>query len=95
MLSYSPAALNLDVVRHMPIAIVSQSGALAGALCTSLHRSGLGCSYMVSVGNESVFDALDALGWLVEQDDVRACHVLFISGSESERLAHIDRKSVV
>ena len=79
MLSYSPAALNLDVVRHMPIAIVSQSGALAGALCSSLHRSGLGCSYMVSVGNESVFDALDALGWLVEQDDVRVV-ALYLEG---------------
>lgn len=79
MLSYSPAALNLDVVRHMPIAIVSQSGALAGALCSSLHRSGLGCSYMVSVGNESVFDALDALAWLVEQDDVRVA-ALYLEG---------------
>ena len=79
MLSYSPAALNLDLVRHMPIAIVSQSGALAGALCSSLHRSGLGCSYMVSVGNESVFDALDALGWLVEQDDVKVV-ALYLEG---------------
>lgn len=79
MLSYSPAALNMDVVRHVPIAIVSQSGALAGALCSSLHRSGLGCSYMVSVGNESVFDALDALGWLVEQDDVRVV-ALYLEG---------------
>ena len=79
MLSYSPAALNMDVVRHVPIAIVSQSGALAGALCGSLHRSGLGCSYMVSVGNESVFDALDALGWLVEQDDVRVV-ALYLEG---------------
>jgi acetate---CoA ligase (ADP-forming) len=79
LLTYSPAALNLDETRHAPIAIVSQSGAIAGALCTSLHRSGLGCSYMVSVGNESVFDALDALAWLVEQDDVRVV-ALYLEG---------------
>ena len=79
MLTYSPAALNLDQVQHAPIAIVSQSGAIAGALCSSLHRSGLGCSYMVSVGNESVFDALDALSWLVEQDDVRVV-ALYLEG---------------
>lgn len=79
MLTYSPAAMNLDHARHAPIAIVSQSGALAGALCGSLHRSGLGCSYMVSVGNESVFDALDALEWLVEQDDVRVV-ALYLEG---------------
>lgn len=79
MLTYSPAALNLDQAHHAPIAIVSQSGAIAGALCTSLHRSGLGCSYMVSVGNESVFDALDALTWLVEQDDVRVV-ALYLEG---------------
>jgi acyl-CoA synthetase (NDP forming) len=93
MLSYSPAALNLDVVRHMPIAIVSQSGALAGALCTSLHRSGLGCSYMVSVGNESVFDALDALGWLVEQDDVRVV-ALYLEGlQEGGRILRIAERA--
>lgn len=79
MLTYSPAALNMDELRHAPIAIVSQSGALAGALCSSLHRSGLGCSYMVSVGNESVFDALDALEWLVGQDDVRVV-ALYVEG---------------
>ena len=93
MLSYSPAALNLDVVRHMPIAIVSQSGALAGALCSSLHRSSLGCSYMVSVGNESVFDALDALGWLVEQDDVRVV-ALYLEGlQDGGRILHIAERA--
>jgi len=93
MLSYSPAALNLEQARHAPIAIVSQSGALAGALCGSLHRSGLGCSYMVSVGNESVFDALDALEWLVEQDDVRVV-ALYLEGlHRGGRILHIAERA--
>ena len=93
MLTYSPAALNLDHLQHAPIAIVSQSGALAGALCNSLHRSGLGVSYMVSVGNETVFDALDALSWLVEQDDVRVV-ALYIEGlNRGERILEIARRA--
>jgi len=79
MLTYSPAAISLEQLRHAPIAIISQSGALAGALCGSLNRNGLGCSYMISVGNETVFDALDALDWVVDQDDVKVV-ALYIEG---------------
>ncbi len=43
-----------------PIAVVSQSGALAGAIGNALQGSGMGCSYIVSVGNETCLDALDA-----------------------------------
>jgi acetate---CoA ligase (ADP-forming) len=93
LLTYSPAALNLEHLRHAPIAIVSQSGAIAGALCVSLHRNGLGVSYMMSVGNESVFDALDALSWLVEQDDARVV-ALYIEGlNRGERLLEIAQRA--
>jgi acyl-CoA synthetase (NDP forming) len=93
LLTYSPAALNLDRLHHAPIAIVSQSGALAGALCGSLHRNGFGVSYMVSVGNESVFDALDALSWLVEQDDVRVV-ALYVEGlNRGERIMEIAERA--
>lgn len=79
MLTFSPAALNRDVIQHAPIAVVSQSGALAGAIANSLQNSGMGCSYIVSVGNETCLDALDALGPVVEQDDVRVV-ALYIEG---------------
>lgn len=93
LLTYSPAAMNLDRVEHAPIAIVSQSGALAGALSGSLHRNGLGCSYMVSVGNETVFDALDALAWVVEQEDVRVV-ALYIEGLQrAERILPIAQRA--
>ncbi len=85
LLTYSPAAMNLEQAQHAPIAIISHSGALGGALASSLHRNGLGCAYMMSVGNETVFDALDALAWMVEQDDVRVV-ALYIEG-----LARADR----
>jgi acetate---CoA ligase (ADP-forming) len=93
LLTYSPAAISLEHLRHAPIAIVSQSGALAGSLCGSLHRNGLGVSYMVSVGNETVFDALDALAWVVEQDDVRVV-ALYIEGlHRGERILPIARRA--
>lgn len=69
--SFGGAAMALRSIRHAPIAVISQSGALSGAFGHYLQRNGLGCSYIVSVGNESVLDALDVLGWLIEQDDVR------------------------
>jgi acyl-CoA synthetase (NDP forming) len=89
ILTFSPAAMNLAEVQHAPIAIISQSGALAGAISGSLHRNGLGCSYMVSVGNETIFDALDALEWVVEQDDVRVV-AMYIEGlHRAERILRI------
>jgi acyl-CoA synthetase (NDP forming) len=59
--------------------VISQSGALAGAIGNSLQYSGMGCSYIVSVGNETCLDALDLLGWVIEQDDVRVV-ALYIEG---------------
>jgi acyl-CoA synthetase (NDP forming) len=93
MLTYSPAAISLEQLRHAPIAIVSQSGALAGALCGSLNRNGLGCSYMVSVGNETVFDALDALNWVVDQDDVKVVAVYIEGLQRADRILRIAERA--
>ena len=69
--SFGGAATAIETIKHAPVAIISQSGALSGALGMSLQKSGLGCSYIVSVGNESCLDALDALDWLIDQDDAK------------------------
>jgi len=79
ILTFSPAALNRESLQHSPIAIVSQSGALAGAIGNALQGSGMGCSYIVSVGNETCLDALDALDCIIDQDDVKAV-ALYIEG---------------
>lgn len=79
MLTFSPTVLNRDTIMHAPVAIISQSGALAGAMANALQTQGMGCSYIVSVGNETCLDALDALEHIVEQDDVRAV-ALYIEG---------------
>jgi acyl-CoA synthetase (NDP forming) len=82
MMTFSPAALNTDKIEHAPIAIISQSGALAGAMANALMRNGMGLSYIVSVGNETVVDSLDVLASIVEQDDVRAV-ALYVEGLDN------------
>lgn len=82
MLTFSPAALNFETMQHAPIAIISQSGALAGAIGNALQNNGMGCSYIVSVGNETCLDALDALGLIIKQDDVRVV-ALYIEGLDN------------
>jgi acetate---CoA ligase (ADP-forming) len=79
MLTFSPAALNQESLKHAPIAVVSQSGALAGAIGNFLQNNGIGCSYIVSVGNETCVDALDMLEHVIEQDDVKVV-ALYIEG---------------
>jgi acyl-CoA synthetase (NDP forming) len=93
MLTFSPAAMNRDKLEHAPIAVVSQSGALAGAIANALHNAGTGCSYIVSVGNETCLDALDALECMVEQDDVRVV-ALYIEGlSNAARILSIAERA--
>jgi acyl-CoA synthetase (NDP forming) len=93
MLTFSPALMNLDAVQHAPVAIISQSGALAGAIGNALQSSGMGCSYIVSVGNETCLDAVDALSWVIEQEDVRVA-AMYIEGlHDAHRLLPIAERA--
>lgn len=79
MLTFGAAAHALDDIRHARIGVISQSGALAGAIGNYLQGNHLGCSYVVSVGNETCMDALDLLSWMIEQDDVNTV-ALYLEG---------------
>ena len=93
MLSFGAAPLSLETLQHAPIAVISQSGALAGAIGNYLQNNGMGCSYIVSVGNETCLDALDALGWIIEQDDVRVVG-LYIEGlNDASRILRIAERA--
>ncbi len=78
LLTFGSAARR-KVLHHAPIAVLSQSGAMAGALGRHLQDNGVGCAYIVSVGNETVLTIADYLEWMIEQDDVRVV-LLFIEG---------------
>lgn len=82
ILSFGSAAFKMESPEHSNIAIVSQSGALAGALGSYLQRDGLGSSYIVAVGNETCIDALQVLSWVIEQDDVDVV-ALYLEGLDN------------
>lgn len=93
MLTFGSASRSIEKLRHAPIAVISQSGALAGAIGNVLQSSGMGCSYIVSVGNETCLDALDALSWIVEQDDVKVA-ALYVEGLDrAERILRLAERA--
>jgi acetate---CoA ligase (ADP-forming) len=56
---------------HRAIGVVSQSGAMAAVLCTTLHSRNLAVSYSVSTGNEAASAVEDYVGWLVDDPDTQ------------------------
>ena len=88
LLTFGSAARR-SVLHHAPIAILSQSGAMAGAIARHLQNDGVGCAYMVSVGNETALTIADYFAWMIAQDDVRVV-ALFIEGlRDGARLLHL------
>jgi acyl-CoA synthetase (NDP forming) len=88
MLTFGSAAKRSEWT-HAPLAIVSQSGAMAGAIGRHLQDGGFGCAYLVSVGNETVLGLVDHLEYLVEQDDVRVV-LMFMEGlRDGDRLLRV------
>lgn len=93
LLTFGSAAKR-DVLHHAPIAVISQSGAMGGAMARHLQDEGVGCAYMVSVGNETVLTIADYLEWMIEQDDVRVV-ALFMEGlRDGARLVQVIEKAV-
>ena len=78
LLTFGSAARR-EQLTHSPIAILSQSGSLAGSIARHLQDNGFGCAYVVSVGNETVLGILDYLEYMITQDDVRVV-LLFVEG---------------
>ena len=91
LLTFGSAARR-SVLHHAPVAVLSQSGAMAGAMGRHLQDRQVGCAYIVSVGNETVLTIADYLEWMIEQDDVRVV-LLFIEGLRdgARLLALVDR----
>lgn len=88
LLTFGSAARR-EHLAYRPVAILSQSGSLGGAVARHLQDSGFGCAYLVSVGNETVLGVLDYLEYLIAQDDVRVV-LMFLEGlKHGERLLEI------
>lgn len=83
------SAARRDVLHHAPIGVISQSGSIGGAVVRLLQDAGHGCSYFVSVGNETLVDAIDFLEWMVEQEDVRVVLVFLEGLTKGHRLSAV------
>lgn len=93
LLTFGSAARR-SVLHHAPIAVLSQSGAMAGAVARHLQDGGIGCAYVVSVGNEAVLTVADYFDWCLQQDDVRVV-LLFIEGlRDGARLLRLIERAV-
>ena len=93
IMTFSGAALNIETINHAPVAVLSQSGALAGAIGNSLNTGGMGLAYIVSVGNETCLDVLDAASAVIEQDDVRVV-LLYLEGlDDASRMLKIAQRA--
>lgn len=86
--------LQLNTLRHGPIAMVTQSGGFGfGAIATASHY-GVGFNYVISTGNEVDLTALDWLEDVVERPDVEIA-VAFLEGvADGRRLVAIGERAL-
>ncbi len=81
-----------------PIAMVSQSGAMAGMIYEMARAAGLGLNYWVSTGNEADVQAAEILAEVVEDDETRVacCYMEDIkdAGRFRRALARAHRRGV-
>jgi acyl-CoA synthetase (NDP forming) len=81
-----------------PIAVVSQSGAMAGMVYEMAREAGLGFNYWASTGNEADVQAADILAEVVEDPDTRValCYLEDVKDAERfrEALARAHRRGV-
>jgi acetate---CoA ligase (ADP-forming) len=89
VLSFGGAAMSVDTLKHAPVAVISQSGALSSAISSFLQKSGIGCSYVVSVGNETCLDLIEVLDWIIRQDDVRVVGLYLEGLSNASRILDV------
>jgi acyl-CoA synthetase (NDP forming) len=53
------------------LSVVSQSGAMAAVLCTTLLARDVACAYSVSTGNEAASGVEDYIDWMVDDADTQ------------------------
>src|SRR3546814_9898379 len=64
-----------------PVALLSQSGASAAAMSEFAATSGVGLSYMVTLGNEAMINAAHVIDFLVDDETTKSI-ALFLERSE-------------
>jgi acetate---CoA ligase (ADP-forming) len=77
-----------------PVGVVLQSGALASAAVTLAQARHIGLSLLVSMGNEAMISATDAIDYLIEDDETRVIAVFLESIRQPAPFGRIARKAL-
>lgn len=77
-----------------PVGVVLQSGALASAVVTLAQARHIGLSLLVSMGNEAMISATDAIDYLIEDDETRVIAVFLESIRQPAPFERIARKAL-
>ncbi|MFT8246691.1 acetate--CoA ligase family protein [Roseomonas sp. BN140053] len=92
-LTSSPTLGQVPALRAGRVGLVSQSGALMGALFIFAHDHGIGLSTMISVGNQADIDLCDMLEALIE-DAATGVICLYVEAvSDGARFAALARRA--
>jgi len=87
------AVLDLESLRAGPLAVVSQSGSLIGALLSRGAARGIGFSRLVSIGNEADLSIGELVDQLVTDDATRAVLLFLESLRDAPLLAAAARRA--
>jgi acyl-CoA synthetase (NDP forming) len=77
-----------------PVGVVLQSGALASAVLTLAQARHIGLSLLVSMGNEALISATDAIDYLIEDNETRVIAVFLESIRQPALFRRIARKAL-
>ena len=77
-----------------PVGVVLQSGALASAVLTLAQARHIGLSLLVSMGNEALISATDAIDYLIEDEETRVIAVFLESIRQPALFRRIARKAL-
>lgn len=87
------AVLELERLPPGPLAVVSQSGSLIGAMLSRGAARGIGFSRLVSVGNESDLAAGELVDLLVDDPDTKAILMFLETLRDAPRIAAAARRA--
>ena len=93
IISFGSAARGDAPKVKAPLAFVSQSGSIGGAIARRFQESGIGISYMVSVGNETNVDIIDVAEWLVENSKIKVIGMFVEGFNFGNRLVNLSKKA--
>lgn len=76
------------------VGVVSQSGAMAAVLCTTLQAREMAVSYSVSTGNEAGSGVEDYVDWLVDEPNTRVIAMLVEQFRKPQRFLAAARRAI-